>query len=113
MSWFYDLKISSRLIAGFIVVLLLTVFLGVFSIGVLCDVNETSTEIETNWLPSARYTSELRTHITEYRVVELQHVISEIDDEMAQYELDLRDIRDAIEKEKAVYVPLISSDLER
>ena len=57
MSWFYDLKIASRLVAGFIAVLLLTVFLGLFSIEVLADVNEKSSEIEANWLPSARYTA--------------------------------------------------------
>lgn len=113
MGWFYDLKISSRLVAGFVVVLLLTVFLGLFSIEVLSDVNEKSSEIEENWLPSARYTSEMRTHITEYRVTELQHVITEVDEEMAQFELDLASVSEALEKKKATYAPRISSDQER
>ena len=113
MGWFYDLKISSRLVAGFVVVLLLTVFLGLFSIEVLSDVNEKSSEIEENWLPSARYTSEMRTNITEYRVIQLQHVITEADEEMDQFELDLASVSEAIEKKKASYVPLISSDQER
>lgn len=113
MIWFYDLKISTRLVVGFIVVLLLTVFLGLFSIQVLFDVNEKSTEIEVNWLPSARYTAEMRTHVTEYRVVELQHFITESTDEMARHEGELRGIQDALEKKKASYAPLISSDQER
>jgi methyl-accepting chemotaxis protein len=113
MSWFYDLKISSRLVAGFIVVLLLTVFLGLFSIEVLHDVNEKSSEIEANWLPSARYTAEMRTHITEYRVIELQHVITESDEEMAQYERDLSRVLDTLGKKVTAYTPLINSDQER
>jgi methyl-accepting chemotaxis protein len=99
--------------AGFIVVLLLTVFLGLFSIEVLSDVNEKSSEIEVNWLPSARYTAEMRTHVTEYRVTELQHVITEADAEMEQFELDLNDVQNVLEKKKAVYVQLINSDQER
>ena len=39
MSWFYDLKIAKKLILSFLIVTLLTVVLGIFSIIELIAVN--------------------------------------------------------------------------
>lgn len=60
MKWIYNLKISTKLIHSFLVVLSLTTFLGVFSIIQLARVNQTSTDMEINWMPSMRATSDYR-----------------------------------------------------
>lgn len=49
MNWFCNLKISTKLILSFLVVLSLTTFLGVFSIIQLARVNQTSTDMVVNW----------------------------------------------------------------
>ena len=67
MQWFHNLKIARKLIIAFVVVLALTTALGVFAIAKLAAVNQTSTDMAVNWLPSVRVTAEMRTTIANYR----------------------------------------------
>lgn len=60
MKYFYDLKIAEKLLLSFIAVLLLTVFLGVFSIRQLERLNLNTRELETMRMPSVRTLSELK-----------------------------------------------------
>src|SRR6478609_96952 len=48
MNAFYNLRIASKLLISFVVVLALTVFVGVFSVVQLAKVNQMSTDITTN-----------------------------------------------------------------
>jgi methyl-accepting chemotaxis protein len=52
MSWFKNLPVARKLLAGFGAVLALTLALGVFATVQLGQVNDKSTEIADNWLPS-------------------------------------------------------------
>ena len=54
MSWFYDLKIATKLISSFLVVLALTAFIGGFAIIQLAQVNQTSTDMADNYMPAMR-----------------------------------------------------------
>lgn len=54
MQWFYNLKIAHKLLLSFVVVLILTVGLGAFSITQLSRVNQAAVDISGNWLPSIR-----------------------------------------------------------
>jgi len=60
MKWFYDLRIATKLITSFLLVLVLTAMTGVFAIIQLGLVNETATEMRDNWLPSVRVVSGIR-----------------------------------------------------
>ncbi|KPX91716.1 hypothetical protein ALO64_00208 [Pseudomonas meliae] len=46
MKWFYDLKISTKLITSFLVVLALTAAMGVFAIIQLGQVNQAAQDIK-------------------------------------------------------------------
>lgn len=48
MKWFEELKVSSKLAVSFMVVIVLTTFLGIFSIFELSRVNETGTDMAEN-----------------------------------------------------------------
>ncbi|WP_319006059.1 methyl-accepting chemotaxis protein [Methylobacillus gramineus] len=86
MRWIYDLKVSNKLILGFVFVLALTSILGLFSIMQLRTVNQASTDISENWLPSAEFTLEMKAMLGRMRVQELQHILSSSEDEYSRYE---------------------------
>lgn len=112
MRWFYNLKISSKLIASFMVVLVLTAMMGVFSIIQLARVNQTASDMGTRWMPSIRAVSEMSSHIANIRAAELQHVLSTSKDEMSRYESDMAKAHRILEKNRAEYEKLISSPEE-
>ena len=113
MRWFFDLKISAKLMGAFLAVLLLTIFLGVFSILQLSKVNEVATAMKVNWMPSVRVVSDMDTNTSDFRVAELQHILSTDDKEMAKYEKDMTTVAAEFEKNNVEYVKLISSPEER
>jgi methyl-accepting chemotaxis protein len=75
MNWFYNLKIAKKLILGFIAVLILTVILGAFSMAELIKVNQASTDISTNWLPSVRTLLEIKVSVSRIRGAEFQRLL--------------------------------------
>jgi methyl-accepting chemotaxis protein len=77
MRSFHNLKISSKLFVAFSILLALTTSLGVFALTQLADVRQTSQEIATNWLPSVEVLSELKDRTTDFRLKQLDHILSE------------------------------------
>lgn len=113
MKWFYNLKISTKLITSFLVVLSLTAFMGVFATIQLAAVNETTKEITSNWLPSVRLTQEVRFNFTEYRVRVTRHIMATDPAEMAQIEQQISEKLADINAVRAEYEKLITSPEER
>ena len=56
-----NVSIRTKLLAAFSALFLLIVAQGVFSINRLAVVNDLSTEMEENWLPSTRYVGAINT----------------------------------------------------
>jgi methyl-accepting chemotaxis protein len=113
MNAFYNLKIFSKLMLSFLAVLSMTVFMGVFSTVQLANVNQTSTDMELNWMPSVRVTEEMNVNIANFRIAELQHILSTDQTEMALYEKDMNKVLLVFEKNRADYLKLISSPEEK
>ncbi|MBI4854879.1 MAG: MCP four helix bundle domain-containing protein, partial [Acidobacteria bacterium] len=113
MQWFNDLKISSKLLFGFSFVVLLVVALGTFSIWQLKQVNDKSTEIADNWLPSVIRVSDMNTNTSDFRIAELQHVSSLTQEEMSGYEKNMKEVENKFNENDQAYDKLISSDKER
>lgn len=76
MKLFYDLKIASKLVTAFLVVLILTSFTGIFSVYQLSSVSSKSSEIATNWLPAIKYALKMKVTLARYRLSELQHILA-------------------------------------
>ncbi|WP_313483942.1 MULTISPECIES: methyl-accepting chemotaxis protein [unclassified Pseudomonas] len=112
MQWFYNLKISTKLLTSFVAVLSLSVVMGAFAIIELAKVNDTSTEMKENWIPSMRAASGMRFYMAEYRTREARHVLSE-DQEKVAIEGQLAQSRSDAEKRLADYSTLISSPEEQ
>ncbi|HWW73680.1 MAG TPA: MCP four helix bundle domain-containing protein, partial [Duganella sp.] len=113
MKWFYDLKIATKLIASFAVVLLLTLVLGVAAISSTERVNEASNELADNWMPSVRAVLELRGDLGDMRRWELSHLVSDDAAEYAIYDAHIASALAAMKAHRATYDKLISSAAEK
>ncbi|MFZ6747732.1 methyl-accepting chemotaxis protein [Undibacterium sp. Ren11W] len=86
MQAFYDLKIAAKLILSFIAVLLLTCFLGVFSIVQLTTVNHAADEIGNDWMPSSIEAMGMKESVSRMRSQEAQLANAESPDEVKKYQ---------------------------
>jgi methyl-accepting chemotaxis protein len=81
MKWFLDLKIAKKLILSFTCVLLLTAISGIFSIVQLNNVNQASTDISSNWMPSVRALAEIKLLLSRVRSIDAQMTLYNDDNE--------------------------------
>jgi methyl-accepting chemotaxis protein len=113
MNWIYQLRLRTKLAIGFIALLALTTWVGVFAIVQLARVNGTGTEMSTNWMPSIRSALDLKANFARHRSQVMQHLLSESDGNMEHYEKKISEYEEALKKDMAIYLPLISSPEEK
>ncbi|MGX1110682.1 methyl-accepting chemotaxis protein [Pseudoalteromonas sp. MBR-15] len=108
-----NLKISQLLFAAFSIPLIAIIGLALLSANKMKTINEQSTIISDNWLPSVRYVERINTQTADLRNEEAKHIISTDASEIAKADLDiaqmLKDIKFSIEQ----YNQLISSKDEQ
>jgi CHASE3 domain sensor protein len=113
MRLFRNLPIAKKLILAFSFVLALMAVLGAFSVSQMGKVNQTSTDMADNWMPSVRVTLDMNTNTSDYKIAALQHVLSQDAAGMQRYEEELAAVLARFEKNAAEYDKLISSPDER
>jgi methyl-accepting chemotaxis protein len=113
MTWFYDLKIASKLLVSFLCVLALTLSLGAFSLNQLDDMHKSSDLVDENWMPSISYVLSANNNLANFRVAELLHLLSTNPEHMEEYERLMRDESDALERNLRAYEPLALTEDER
>ena len=113
MQWFSNLKMSTKLIVSFASVLTLTLVVAIFSIVQLGRVNQTSTDMEINWMPSVRAASDMNTNTSDFRIAALQHILSVDARDMDRYEQEMAKIMAQFQKNRREYAALITSPEEK
>ncbi|WP_339491901.1 methyl-accepting chemotaxis protein [Pseudomonas rhizophila] len=113
MNIFSNMKVSTKLGLGFAAVLLLMFGVGVFSLMQMSVINDKSSEIADNWMQSVRLVEELNTNTSDYRVAELNHILSQTSDDMRGYEKDMEEIAARFNSNRIQYEKLISSPEEK
>jgi len=98
---------------GFGIVSLLIVVLGIVSIIKMETVNEQSTIMAENWMPSIVITNKINTETSDFRIFEYDHILSKSDEEMAKDEVQMKETLEVMKKDFQIYESLISSDEER
>ena len=76
MNALKDMKIGSKLVAAFTVVLALLGGLGYYAVSQLAVVNNSTIDIASNWLPSVRTVLELKSNLNRVRVLEYRVIVS-------------------------------------
>jgi methyl-accepting chemotaxis protein len=113
MQWFKNLKISGKILSVVLVIMLLMVFLGAFSILQLAKVNGSTEEIATNWLPSVHAVDSMDGTISDYRRQELQYILSTDQEQWDFYAKRMAEVLTTLNKFDADYQKLISSPEEK
>jgi methyl-accepting chemotaxis protein len=113
MKRIQDLRLSLKFGGAFALLLLLAAFLGIYSVGKLAAVNGTTTEISRIWMPAVQSISDMNTNTSDFRIAELQYILSLTEQEGAKYEKDMQTVLADFTKNQSTYEPLIPSDEER
>ncbi|WP_432240216.1 methyl-accepting chemotaxis protein [Herbaspirillum robiniae] len=113
MKWFYNLKIARKLILSFAAVIVLTVILGVFAIKQLKEVNQASTDIATNWLPTIKAAQTIQASLPRMRISELQMVTANQDADRADADKAIKSRLEILAKQRASYESQISEPEEK
>lgn len=108
MKWFYNMKISVKLLASFLLVLALCAVLGIFAVFQLGTVNSSSTEMNDNWIPSMRVAASMRYNLSQYRTREARHILADTDGDLAEMEQSQVQSKAAVEEGIERYKPLAS-----
>jgi methyl-accepting chemotaxis protein len=113
MKWFYDLKIGTKLIVSFGAVALLTLALGISNILSMGRVNQASSDLAENWMPSVQAVMNLRADVGDFRRWELAHLLNDDPKAMATYEKRMDETLAGMKAHRDGYVKLISSAEEK
>ncbi|MFJ3055193.1 methyl-accepting chemotaxis protein [Herbaspirillum sp. NPDC087042] len=113
MNWFNNLKIAKKLILSFAAVIVLTVILGLFAIRELKMVNQASTDIASNWLPSIKAAQVLQASLPRMRISELQMITAVNPAEREEAIKAIKARLDILAKQRASYEALISEAEEK
>ncbi|WP_419681544.1 HAMP domain-containing methyl-accepting chemotaxis protein [Aliarcobacter butzleri] len=108
-----NLKVSKKLFTGFGIIVSLVIILGILSTQKMSVVNDQSTIIAENWLPSVVVTNKINTATSDYRILEYDHILSKTDEEMENNETKMKDLLDVMKKDLEKYEKLISSENEK
>ena len=110
---FSDMKLSSKLMGSFTVLILLTLLVGGLGIWEMKKINNNTADIATNWLPSVKILGAVRNAANGVRRVEPDHILSADDAERSEIDKKLTAAKAKLEKVIAEYEPLISDASER
>lgn len=108
-----NITIRSKLLIAFICLTVFIIGEGLFAVDRVGRVNDLSTDLDANWLPSTRWTGGIQYATARFRIAESRHILSTDDSEMTAVERELEQRATALKDVEAKYEPLISSPQER
>ncbi len=107
------LNVLTKLMLGFMSLVVLMVATGVFSLSQLSKVSEKAQFIGTSDLPAVRVIGQLNSAMGIYRQKQLQHIIAEDQANMSEYENAIQEYNKKITGLFNAYAPLIANDDDR
>jgi len=113
LRWFHDLRIATKLVISFLILLLLSALLGAYSLSQMGEIRLTSEDIADNWLPSVDYLGQAEGDIADMRAAELGHVLSTQPEKMARYERIIESELASIDTLMTSYEKLVTRAEER
>ncbi|MEL4285667.1 MCP four helix bundle domain-containing protein [Shewanella xiamenensis] len=108
-----NLKINHLLLGAFAIPMVAILGLAMLAIGKMQVINEQSTVISNDWLPSVRVIERLNGQTADLRVLESRHILSLDDAQMRDTERELDKIKAKIDESIRTYQQLISENEEK
>lgn len=106
-------RLSTRLLASFAIIVILTSILGISSYVQLERVNQATVEIQSSWLPAIRSLGALDASIGRFRRLELFHILATAPEEMAPYEKQIAGQIEKHQKYEEEYERLLSTEEQK
>ncbi|PTL83122.1 methyl-accepting chemotaxis protein [Vitiosangium sp. GDMCC 1.1324] len=113
MTWFQNLKISSKLFIACLCQGALTVLLGFFAIHQMEAMNTATDDVTDTWVPSLKDVSDTNTATSDFVIAEQRHILATDAAQMDEAERDMRELREAIDRSMKRYQTHILLDEER
>ena len=107
------IRLSTRLIASFVVICGITALLGAFALNRLASVYQADREVQQRRLPSSQLLSMMDGELAKFRMAELQHVQADTRGQRKWYEIEMANLLTALEHNQGAYERLIDSAGER
>ncbi|KFA87400.1 methyl-accepting chemotaxis protein [Archangium violaceum] len=113
MTWFYNLKIATKLLVAFLALSAFTLLLGFFALRQMETMNDATGEVTDILVPALSAVSDTNTDTSDFVISELQHVMSTDPMQMAQSEREMQQMLESINQGLARYEAFIRLDEER
>jgi methyl-accepting chemotaxis protein len=113
MTWFQNLKIRTKLLISFLLLLTLSTGLGLFSLEQIATLRDVTGHLAYTRMPSFAQASDMQTNVSDFRIAELKHVVTHDVKQMAQYERDMKHELEMIQKNAEAYEALTDQEEER
>jgi methyl-accepting chemotaxis protein len=108
-----NMSLKAKLACGFGLLIALMAALGTFSLMQMGAVNGKAVEIASNWMPSVDTSNRINTATSDFRISELQHVISQDEAGMKRWQGEQTKLLDDLAKLEATYEKMIAGAEER
>jgi methyl-accepting chemotaxis protein len=108
-----NIKINTLLVGGFAIPIIALISLVLLSIYEMRIINNQSTVISTNWLPSVQLVERVNTETADLRNLEAEHIISTEDSVIKAAGQKINEAKVVINKTIDAYTQLVSSDEEQ
>ncbi|MBK1888627.1 MCP four helix bundle domain-containing protein [Undibacterium sp. 14-3-2] len=113
MSFFYDLKISVKLLISSLCLLLITIFIGIFSVTELAQVNTAARDLGENWMPSVKAAMGIKERVSRIRSQEAQMVFAENPEEVEKYVTRTKEAISGLREIEADYSRMMTNAAEK
>jgi methyl-accepting chemotaxis protein len=113
MNWYRNLKISSKLVSAFLVVISLTAVLGLVASKQLTDIKEDARGMLASYLPGLRYIGDISYESARFRREIVVHTISKAPEQRAEYKRNAEESRQRLLKAIANYETTITAAEDR
>lgn len=113
MSLFNNLRIFTKLMGAFGVVLVLFLATGVYALMQMSTMDDSANELADNWMVSVGAAQTMDTLVGDYRRFELEHIISQTEQEMAGNEKRMDEIAGQLEAVTATFAALLTLPEEK
>ena len=110
---FNSFPVGARLTAAFLVLLAITAGIGTLAINKLAHVNQTSTDMEVNWMPSIAALGDVESSVYRLRGDRLRYLLIEDAQEKTGIETLMASSMQEMDRRRADYEKLVSSDEEK
>ncbi|MGI4984104.1 MAG: MCP four helix bundle domain-containing protein, partial [Janthinobacterium lividum] len=113
MNWFTNMKIGGKLALAFTITVLLSLVLGAVALFQLNALNSNTNALANNWLPSVGIIGEMRSRLYDFRVNELQRLLSSTDAEKSTFDGLMDTAHTRYLAAQHAYEPMIAEGAER